>query len=343
MQGFPPENSGRLGPGWAQAVLRIDAMKNILPVSLALLGALTLDATAEPVLARILETSGSIHATHAGGAVQVGATLPAGASVTTGPASTITFNAFPGSMVSLDAKTRATVVSMEVSRAANMVSREATFKLDAGLLFFAVEKVNWDATRFAVLTPDGKVTAERPESPKTATAGIVEVKDGKFRVVALAGRLAFAGPQGTNITLAHGSVASRSGGEGFQVVDLTTGQTTVYNSSGVVAETRVATTDEVASASEAFSDGTVVMEALIAKGAISQELASAARETLISVNQKLAEIGAKTIGDDRVGALPKGSDHALSALSSRATVEGFSRESAANPANVSGGVRSPAQ
>lgn len=316
-------------------MLEKGTMKTILSLSVAVLSVLPFSASAEPVLARVLEASGSIQATHAGGPLQAGATLPVGASITTGPASKITFNAFPGSVVSCTAQTQATVVSMEVSRAAGVVHREATFKLDAGLLFFAVDKVNWENTQFQVLTPGGTVLAKKPELPKTATAGIVEVKDGQIRVAAQAGRMECTGPNGATFAVPGGAVLS-STGQGFQVVDLTSGQTTVYDGSGTITATRTAANGELTSAAEAFSKGAEVTETLIAGGVIGQELSAAVRETLITVNQRLAELGMEPAGTAQVGALP-----GAAASQPLPTSSGFPSGSVANPANSAGPVNSP--
>ena len=279
-------------------------MKLVCPLAVvALLACLRPAVFAEPVLARVVERSGSVEG--AGGAVKPGATLPLNAALATQSGSRITFHGFPGSVISLGADTQAAINHIRIDRNGSVPAlvRNASLKLDEGILFFAIDKVNWDTTTFEVVTPTGRVAARRPKAPATASVGVVEVRKGKLRVCATAGSLAFKLPNGRSIALNSGSVLIGAGGS-LEVVDVSSGEIVSYDGSGSPLGTRRASDGELAAAKETFSSSSSYASLLTASGAI----------------------GASP-GNATLQALP--------------ALPGAPNAGAANPANVAGGVRSP--
>ena len=278
-------------------------MKLVCSTVFVLLVCLRAVAFAEPVLARVVEATGTVHGS--GGLVKAGATLPASAALTTQAASRITFHGFPGSVISLGGETQAAISHIRIARNGSgpAIVRDASLKLDEGILSFAIDKVNWDTTTFEVITPTGRVAAKPPKSPATASVGVVEVRKGKLRLCATAGSLGFRLPSGRSIALNSGSVLTGADGS-FEVVDVSSGEIASYGSSGLPLGTRRATDGELAAAKEAFSSSS----------------SSAAMLT----------------GSAAPGGLPgNATSQALPAL------PGAPNATGANPANVAGGVRSP--
>jgi hypothetical protein len=312
-------------------------MKIICTVPLALLLLSSVSAFAAPILARVIESKGSVSGGNGGAALEAGASHPAGTTLTTGSASRISMISFPGSVVTYAADTEVTIQHLDVERTSNATTRTAKFRLQEGTLFFAIDKVNWDTTTFEVLVPTGKASAKRPEPPKTATAGVATVRKGKLHVVAQAGRLDYTLPSGQSIAGHVGSVLTGDAGN-LQVVNLSTGQVALYDSAGVATGSRAATPSELKAASEVFASAVELTETLIAAGTISSSIATAISETVAAVNQGLVSLGAEPLLTAQVGSLPSSSSSA-----SLPAFSGSLGAGAANPANTSGGVRSPEQ
>jgi len=310
-------------------------MKNLRLLSLALLAFPCSHAFSEPVLARVLEISGSVSgAAHNGGALEKGANLGAGSANTTGPASQISLTPFPGAIVTYAAESQASIQQIDLDRAAGEVTRAATFRLEKGTLFFAIDKVNWKTTTFEVLVPDGKVAAKAPKPPKTATAGVVVVRKGRHYIAAEAGNLTFTGPNGAAIPLKGGTVLS-SNGEGYAVVDLTSGRVASYDFRGGVLGLHMATAAELQASTEIYASATDMTEALIASGSVSANIAEDISQTLVMVNEKLVALGADPVNSVPVAGLSGGT-----AAGSLPALSGAPGASGANPANVSGQVNS---
>ncbi len=310
-------------------------MKIACTLILALLGLIPSTISAEPVLARVVEVVGSVQGA---GAIKPGATLPATAALTVGPASRVTFHGFPGSVVSFGVDTQAAINRISIDHdkgGGSAMVRAASFKLDEGILFFSIDKVNWDTTTFEVNIPTGRVSAKRPVAPKTASVGVVEVRKGKLHVSALAGAAVFTAANGKSIAIDSGSVLIGTGG-GFELVNLISGQIATYDGSASPTGTRQATNAELTAASQIFSTSAGFSESLVVSGAVSGTISSAITDSLIAVNQKLAELGLEPVNTTAVGSLPgNGTSAALPALGGAPGAGG------ANPANTAGGVRSP--
>jgi hypothetical protein len=311
-------------------------------------------ALAGPIMASVVHKTGTVTATAPGaGAVtsQAGHALPEKSSLKTEPGSEIALNPFPGASVLITEKSETTLEQMEFVRDGEHVSkRAATLRLDAGRLFYSIEKFKPEVTKFQVTTP-GRVVAVRANVIKPGgvdLAGMVEIVGKSLVVTVLSGSAAVSrqgsgsittevsGQSSSSVTVNGGSVFSDAP-EGARLVNLTSGQVTLFDALGNALETRAATASELLAGRSDFQTAVTVAEQAIATVSLGGDITAAITQTLVKVNSNLALNGLEAMTTVAVGASETSS---TSASRSGYPSLGMDGGQTANPANTSGVVRS---
>lgn len=294
-------------------------------------------AFSSPIMAPVLYKKGGVAATAPGGSITLsakGGALPEKTSVQTSPGGTITFLAYPGGAVKLDEGTNSTIQHLEVVRAGEHIQRRAALmRLDAGRLFYSILKFQNKVTQFQVTTPD-RVVAVREKKPKpggTDVAGMVEIKDKKTYATILAGSASIASAGGQSITVDAGSLYS-SDGTHITVLNLITGNFSTYDESGNLLDSRNATGPELLAGRTDFQVALGVAEVAIEEAGLDPSIATAISHTINQINTYLASNGIQSISTTAIGSAPT--------THSGVQLPGMNNAGTANPANISGVVRS---
>ncbi len=317
-------------------------MKTPVPAPLLVALLFVSSAPAAPVTAPVVHKAGTVTASApADGAVtpQVGRALPIKTALKIGPASEIAFDPFPGGTVLVTEKSETTIEQMEFDRDGDRVrKRAATLRLDVGRLFYAVEKFKPDVTKLKVITP-GRVVAVRAKVTKPGgadLAGIVETVSKSVLVTVLSGSAEVSGPDGKSVVVDEGSVLTTAPA-GTRLVNLLTGKTTMFDALGNVTETRTASADELLAGRAGFQTALGIAQQAIATASLGGETIAAISQTLIQLNRALTADGL-----DALTAIANGSTTVTGKSVQAPTYSSLGMDGAqtANPANISGVVRS---
>jgi hypothetical protein len=299
-------------------------------------------ALAGPIMAPVVHKTGTVTATAPGGGVvtsQVGHALPEKSSLKTDPGSEIAFDPFPGAAVLVTEKSETTIERMEFARDGERVSkRAATLRLDAGRLFYSIEKFKPEITKFEVTTP-GRVVAVRAKVMKPGgvdLAGMVEIVGKSLIVTVLSGSAEVSGQGAGSITVNAGSVFTDASA-GARLVNLVSGNVILFDASGNVLETRAATASELLAGRSDFQTAMAVAEQAIATASLGGDVTAAITQTLVKVNSELALNGLEALTTTAVGTSGTSSRSAGGSVYPSLGMDGGQT---ANPANISGVVRS---
>ena len=337
-----PSRSGFSHADVARNTLEISAMKT--PVLTGLLVSLISisSALAGPVMAPVVHKTGTVTASApADGAAtpQVGHALPMKTSLKIGAASEIAFDPFPGSTVLVTEKSEASIEQMEFDRDGERVrKRAATLRLDAGRLFYSVEKFKPDVTQFKVITPD-RVVAARAKVTKPGgadLAGMVEIAGNSLRVTVLTGSAEVSSADGKSVVVDEGSLLTAAPA-GARLVNLVTGKETIFDVLGNVTETRTASADELLAGRAGFQTALGVAEQAIATASLSGGMIAAISQTLVQLNRALAADGLDALTTVAVGSTTTAAKSGQAPLYAPFGMDGAQT---VNPANISGVVRS---
>jgi hypothetical protein len=294
-------------------------------------------AFSSPIMAPVLYKKGGVTATAPGGSITLsdkGGELPEKTAVQTSPGGVITFMAYPGGAVKLDESTNSSIQHLEVLRANGHIQRRAALmRLDAGRLFYSILKFQNKATQFQVTTPD-RVVAVREKKPKpggTDVAGMVDIKDKKTYATILAGSASISSAGGQAITVDAGSLYSSDGAH-ITVLNLITGNFSTYDESGNLLDSRNATGPELLAGRTDFQFALGVAEVAIEEAGLDPSMATAISHTISQINTYLASNNIPSLSTEGIGSAP--TNRLGSVLPS------MNNASTANPANVSGVVRS---
>lgn len=270
---------------------------------------------------------------------KVGSALPMKTSLKISPASEIAFNPFPGGMVLVTERSETTIEKMEFERDGESVrTRAATLRLDAGRLFYSVEKFKPEITKLKVITPN-RVMSVRAKVAKPGgvdLAGVVEIAGKSVLVTVLSGSAEVSGADAKSIVVDEGSVLTASSG-GARLVNLLAGTTTMFDAAGNIAETRTASAAELLAGRADFQVALGITQQAMAAASLSGEMIAAISQTLSQLNRALAadSLGALTLASSGSNATAGGSLPA-----SLYSPLGLNGAQTANPANISGVVRS---
>lgn len=293
-------------------------------------------------MAPVVHKAGTVTASAPGdGAInpQVGRAMPLKTSLKIAAGGEIAFAPFPGGTVLVTGNSEAAIEQMEFGRDGERVSkRAATLRLDAGRLFYTIEKFKPDATKFEVNTPD-RVVAVRAKVTKPGgvdLAGMVEIVGKSVLVSVLSGSAEVTSPDGKSISVDAGSILTDAPA-GARLVNLTTGKETTFDALGNMVETRTASAAELRAARAGFQIALEVAEQAISAASLGSGMLAAISRTLTDVNSALAANGLDALTTTAVGsttAVGRG------AQASGYTPLGLNGAQIVNPANVSGVVRS---
>ena len=295
-------------------------------------------ALASPLTAPVVHKIGPVNASCSGGVVpaEVGRGLPEKSGLKIGPAAEVAFDPFPGSSVLVTEKSDASIQRIEFERQGEHVrKRAATLGLDAGRLFYSIEKFKPAVTQFQVITP-GRIVSVRAKVTKpngVDSAGMVEIVDKSLLVTVLSGSAEVSG-QGGTITVGEGCVLT-AGPAGAGLLNLIDGQVTMFDASGGVVETRAANPQEILAGRSNFQVALSVAEQAIATASLGADVTAAIGSTVAQINRDLTANGlaALTLTAAGAAAPQTAGFEVYSGL-------GMPAAQTVNPANITGVVRS---
>ena len=270
---------------------------------------------------------------------QVGRALPTKTALKIGPASEIAFDPFPGSTVLVTEKSETTIEQMEFERDSERVrKRAATLRLDAGRLFYTVEKFKPDVTKLAFTTPNRVVAVQAKVTKPNGVglAGMVEVVGQSVLVTVLSGSAEVSSPDGKSIVVDEGSVLTAAP-TGTRLVNLVTGRTTMFDTLGNVVETRTTSAAELLAGRADFQIAFGIAEQAIATASLDGETIAAMSQMLVQLNHALAADGLGALTMDAADSTTTAGKSVQAPIYSPTGMDGAQT---VNPANISGVVRS---